>query len=505
MIKILLLSAGTNACYHVAKTLKEFFKNDFYIIGADINNEYLISGCHFLDKFYKVPPSKSPNYYNEILNILDLENADYILPIFDSDNIMFNSDNPDLLKRSVKSLGISSDTAKIYTDKLEMYKVLIQKGFAVPKIFDLEDIKDEEKYFIKPLKGAGSIGAKLSEGKDIKNMSDVSDILIQEVCEEPEYTVECFNYNGIFRAVTRERIASKAGVCVKTRIFNHSDLEKIAYRFSQEIKCPICYNLQFMRNSDGDFVITDVNLRLAGGMSLSAAAGWDEVCALAKILLNRSENDVFETLPEKIQPQYIVRAYTDIVTKFEKPVVAFDFDGTLLDSRQRHIAVLNDILEKYEISVDTQDLIEFKRMGKNNVDYLVSKNVPEQTAKQIQAQWIENIENDEYLVLDRLYPNAIELLEQYGQENDLILVSARKNVQGLLNQVKNLNIENYFMAIKAVNPCNSAAIRKAEILKEYNSRLMIGDTTSDAKAAELAGTTFLHVDTGFHSKELLTN
>ena len=102
-----------------------------------------------------------------------------------------------------------------------------------------------------------------------------------------EYTVECFNFNGNIRTITRERIASKAGVCTKTKIFNHIELEKIACDFAKKIKCPYCFNLQFMKNQNDEFVITDVNLRLAGGMSLSATAGWDEISALAKIMLDK--------------------------------------------------------------------------------------------------------------------------------------------------------------------------------------------------------------------------
>lgn len=501
MVRLLLLTCGTNACYHFAKTIKEKFKEDFYIVGADINEEYLIPTCNYLDNFYKVPYSSSPNYYETILEICRNEKIDYILPSFDSDQKFFYPENKNLLNINVKSLSSKFETLKVYDDKDKMNSFLNSNGFLTPEIFDYAKIENEKKYFIKPKNGVGSIGARVEIGINIKNIPNAQDFLIQEICLEPEYTVECFNFNGNIRTITRERITSKSGVCTKTKIFNHPELEFITQEFAKKINCPYCFNLQFMRNSNGKYVVTDVNLRLAGGMSLSAAAGWDEVSALAKIMLNKSEDEILKTLPEIIQPQFVVRAYTDIITKIEKPTVAFDFDGTLLDSRRRHQVVLDDILKYFSISLDTSDLIDFKRNIKNNIDYLISKQVDEKLAKKIQSKWIENIEKDEYLSLDILYDNTVALLEKYYNEYDLILVTARNNKKGLQNQIDKFDLRKYFKEIYVVNSEKNTSELKAEILRERNVIKFIGDTLSDKKAANVAKVKFEHFDKGFHSKE----
>lgn len=502
--RILLLSAGTNACYHVAKTLKEKFQNDFYIIGADINEQHLIPTYNYLDKFYKVPYSYSANYYETILNICNEEKVDYILASFDTDQKLFYPENPDLINLGTKSLTTGSNVLKFYEDKEKMNSFLNSLGFKTPKVFNTDEVESDKKYFIKPKNGVGSIGAKVVIGKDIINLED-SSFLIQELCTEPEYTVECFNYNGHQKTITRERIASKAGVCTKTKIFNYFELEKITKNFAQRVSLPYCFNLQFMKNSNGDFVITDVNLRLAGGMSLSYASGWDEVSALAKVMLNKSEAEIFATLPDKIQSQYVVRAYTDIVTKVEKSIIAFDFDGTLLDSRKRHCAVLKDILKQYNINLDTSDLIEFKRGGKNNVSYLISKGIDEALSKEIQTKWIDNIEKEDYLDMDVLYEDAIENLEKYSKGNDLILITARNNKDGLQKQIDKFGLRKYFREIFVVDACQNTCVLKAEILTNENVSLMIGDTLSDFKASQISKINFCHYDEGFHKKELVNN
>ena len=503
MIRILFLSVGTNAAYHCIKTLKTKFSSDFYIIGADINEKYLISTCNYLDNFYKVPKSESKSYYTRILEILMQENIDFLFPILDIDQGLFNSNNNDLKSMGVRPFSIQENLWNSYQSKDNMNNLLNSYGFLTPKSYSLNEIQSNEQYFIKSKKGFGSIGARIATGKDIHNINNIDDYLIQEICIGPEYTIECFNYHNITRTVTRERIEAKAGVCTKTKVFNHIELESIVKEFAKKINCPYCFNLQFMKNSIDQFVITDVNFRFAGGMSLAYAAGWDEVSALANIMLNKSEDEVLATVPEKIQTQYIVRAYSDIVTKIDNPTIAFDFDGTLLDSRNRHGIVLKDILNKFNIDIDVSDLIEFKRNNKNNIDYLTSKGVEENLAKEIQIQWIENIEKEEYLTLDILYNNTIEILEKYSKENDLILITARNNKVGLQNQIDKFNLRKYFKEIYIVNSNKDISINKAEILKNENVAKFFGDTLSDKKAADIAGIEFEHFNDGFHSKEII--
>ena len=501
MMRLLLLSAGTNACYHIAKVLKEKFSHDFYLVGADINEQYLIPTSQYLDKFYKVPYTNDPKYYDTIINICDKEKINYLLPSFDADQKLFYPENKDLQKLGIFSFGTSNQTLGIYSDKIKMYKYLSEKGFLLPKRYEVQDIEDDKEYFIKPINGVASIGARKESGAEIKTLKDSQNYIIQEICSEPEYTLECFTFQKKFSAICRERIAAKAGVCVKARVFKNPELEKIAQKFIKVVKTPYYFNLQFMKNEQSQYVITDINLRTAGGMSLSYAAGWDEVSALARIMLKKSAEEVFVSLPQNLPEQYVIRAYTDIVTKTERPVVAFDLDGTLLDSRKRHQVVMDDVLKKFNLTLDTSDLVGFKRQGKNNVDYLISKGIDEKLAKEIQKKWIENIEQPEYLKGDKLYSDALQLLDEYGQANDLILVTARNNADGVYGQLKDLGLKKYFKEIFVVPTGAAASEEKANILRKEVVSLMVGDTASDAKSARLAGVSFKFHENGFHSKE----
>lgn len=492
MIRLLLLTCGTNACFHIAKTLKEKFPADFVIIGTDINKKWEIASCNYLDAFYRSPYSSDPSYYDFILNICKNEKIDYLLPSFDCDQFLFYPENKDLHNLNVKSLGVSKKTIDcFYTDKNKVNDFYARNGIPVPKTYNFNQLEADKEYFIKPKNGVGSVGAKKASKKDI--LDDT--YLIQEVCEPPEITLECFYDGKRLATVARKRIEAKNGVCTKAKLFHSEKLENIARRITTLLPLPYCFNFQFMKNTKGDFVVTDTNLRFAGGMSLSYCAGWDEVSAVAKILLNRP--NIFETLENIAGEKYVVRAYTDILTKTTRKKIAFDLDGTLLDSRKRHSFVMDDVLKKFGINIDTSDLVSFKSKGKNNVDFLCKKGLEKTLAEQIQKQWIQNIENEHYLKNDILYENVFSMLSKLSKNNDLYLLTARQDECAAIKQIKTLGIYDFFEEVIVVSPAN-ASENKSRKLTENNISEFIGDTISDYNAAKSSGIDFYAVRHGFN-------
>lgn len=500
-IKILLLSCGTNACYHIAKILKQKFADFFYIVGCDINKKWLIPTCNYLDSFYQSPYSSDEDYYEFILNICQTENIKWILPSFDNDQFLFSSDNQDLKRLGIQSFAINS-SLDFYHNKELTNDYLKAIGIPVPKRFSKENVDDETEYFTKPLHGVGSIGISKRYGSDIKQYDNLN-CVIQELCFEPEYTLECFLYNKKIYSVARERIDSKSGVCTKTRIFQNKNLERFAYRLAEKTKLPHIFNMQFMHNQQGKYVCTDLNLRPAGGMSLSYAAGWDEVSSLANIMLGQDEETITASVDKKIPEQYIIRHYEDIVTKKVRKRIAFDLDGTLLNSKKRHEIVMADILTSHGINISTSDLIPFKSSGKNNIAWLLSKGVMETEAEKINEEWITLIEKTEYLKLDKLYPDTINVLKQLCTDSDLFLITARKNKNSALRQIKNSGISQYFTDIFVVETCSETPILKALELKKHQISHIIGDTESDCKAASIAGCKFCAVSHGFRNTDYL--
>lgn len=501
-VTLLLLTCGTNACYHVSKRLKECFGDRIRIVGTDINKEWMISTGPSLDAFYQCPLSADQTYYPFIKDICAKEHVDYIMPSFDADQRLFYKGNPELDALGVTSLGISEKLLKIYASKEATNEFLISHQLPTPKCYRLEEIDTDKEYFCKPRNGVGSIGARKMKGSEIIALHD-PDLMIEEICHEPEVTLECFNFSGQVFTVARERLGISKGVCTKTRVYHDEYLTSIAQKFAECIELPYIFNLQFMKGGDGDWKITDVNLRTAGGMSLSYAAGWDEVKALGKIMLG--EANVIVSVDKKVKEQYIIRAFTDIVTKQVEKRIALDLDGTLLDSRRRHRVVMDYVLSEKNIFLDTSDLLSYKADGKNNLSWLRHKGVDEEVASEINNRWIDLIEQDDFLDEDVLYPDTIRILNSLSKDNMLILLTARNNREGVMKQVERLGIKQYFDEICVVETSKQTPLLKSKILSDKNINEFHGDTESDMEAALHAGCQFYATTRGFRSINFWNN
>ena len=157
------------------------------------------------------------------------------------------------------------------------------------------------------------------------------------------------------------------------------------------------------------------------------------------------------------------------------------------------------ILKLESINIDISDLISYKRNGKTNVDFLISKGVPSEKAKKIQALWIDKIESSEALSQDMLYPETIDLLKQYSGWT-IILITARKNKYGVEETLQRLNLKSFIHKTYVIDPTSDVAKEKANVLIQEKALLFHGDTFSDYQASRLADIDFIYHENGFHNK-----
>jgi len=307
----MVLSAGTASALHLIKTAKKNFSDYFEIFACDTNPDFLIPASKFADKFIQVLPFTSPDYYSQILNLISKNKIDILIPFFDADIKFFYGANPDLKKLNTLSTAPLQKVLGVYENKLLMNNFLAKNSFKVPQLFSKESLIPDKNYFVKPINGVGSKGAKVLSGKEILDMNTES-YLLQEVCLPEEITIEIFSGKNNFKTVCRERLETKAGVCSKGKVFYDAEFHNLALKLAKAIKLPYMSNIQVMKNSNNEWVITDVNLRLAAGTGLCAAAGWDMCSAM---LLELCENPPAspEFLPEITTPKYVVRTFEDIV------------------------------------------------------------------------------------------------------------------------------------------------------------------------------------------------
>lgn len=185
--------------------------------------------------------------------------------------------------------------------------------------------------------------------------------------------------------------------------------------------------------------------------------------------------------------------------------IAFDFDGTIVDCSKRQIAAAERaLLEVYETPCKLPRFWEAKRTGATTLGALIISGIHPDVAKNVDAVWRSIIESDTLLAIDRPFPRIISTLSRLKEQGtQLYLLSARKRPEALLNQLETLNLANQFVEISVVDP-QLVIQEKSQKLLSWKPDLYVGDSETDAEAAELSDTRFASVSSGQRSEQYLT-
>lgn len=182
--------------------------------------------------------------------------------------------------------------------------------------------------------------------------------------------------------------------------------------------------------------------------------------------------------------------------------VVFDFDGTLLNSRERHVIVLKDCLRFFGIfDANLDEYMIYKADGNSTYAFLCNKlMLSEDLADKISKRWISMIELDSYLAKDSLYMDAIDTLQYCSSIAELYLLSARSNGEELYRQVERMGLRDYFCEVICVSP-RHATTEKINVLRRIKPCVIVGDTEVEYQAAQEVGISCYLLNRGFRSKE----
>ena len=175
----------------------------------------------------------------------------------------------------------------------------------------------------------------------------------------------------------------------------------------------------------------------------------------------------------------------------------FDLDGTLIDSTERHWRLMESILAGHGIRCDNDfaaDYMYYKSSGNSGKSYLTDVMcLDPDTAETIQKEWIESIEDEEWLMYDRLYDDALPTLNRLT--GSILFLTIRENRDGLIKQLKDLGLDKYRLEVL------SHKDKKSDVLiKIQGEVLMTGDTEIDLAAAKEAHCGFYMLNRGFRNK-----
>ena len=188
------------------------------------------------------------------------------------------------------------------------------------------------------------------------------------------------------------------------------------------------------------------------------------------------------------------------------PPVAFDLDGTLIDNRERQVAVAAAVLAEHGIQDFVGDRFwELKRGGSNTGKALTALGLDRSLADAVHTEWWKRIEDAEWLRLDRMLPGATRALElARAAGHPAVVVTGRRDESAAGSQVSALGLEPLVDRVFVVDPAQ-ATVAKARILGDLEAVGFVGDSETDADAAAAAGVAFAAVSTGQRDASFLAS
>lgn len=190
-------------------------------------------------------------------------------------------------------------------------------------------------------------------------------------------------------------------------------------------------------------------------------------------------------------------------------IYIFDLDGTIINSSDRHLILLNRLFDKYglsDLSDKTSQYLNYKADGYSTKQYLSQVlNIDDERISIINSEWISHIEDSDLLEYDYLYADAKLILEELSKNSIIYFVTSRKNTQNTINELNKFDIIQYAEHIYITNPKNGFE-GKSVIFQKIKGKndektIVVGDTEIDYQAAKQNNLDSYLLNRGFRSKK----
>ncbi len=188
----------------------------------------------------------------------------------------------------------------------------------------------------------------------------------------------------------------------------------------------------------------------------------------------------------------------------EKKVKLFiDFDGTLVDSRERLYNLFQFLVPSSNYTFD--EYWERKKKGVSHKLILIQEfNYSEEKSQDFHSSWMNLIEKPEWIRFDKPYSDVTKkLIELKSAGNSLILVTARQFPDVLNEQLVKFDWTYLFDQVLVTKQSKTKVeLIRAAIDPEKND-WFIGDTGKDIETGKELGIKTAAVLTGFLSRTVL--
>lgn len=286
---VLITSVGGLTGVFLSKHLKKY--SNVNIIGIDMSET--VASKQWIDSFFVVPPSQSQEYMDKVIDIVEKESVNVIIPVSSYDMNAFSEEEAFPKEIREKLLIMDGRIHKLLHNKETCYGYLSRQGISTPVIYE----KEATSYpcILKPKEGTGSKNTVVIENdKDLLYWSyKVKEYILTEYLEGNEYTVDCLfdkkGYSVGYNVRQRSKVSGGGAVICKNTTQYDERVERIIEILERTgvLKGPV--NFQFKEKKNGELCVFDFNTRFAsGGLPLTVAAGFDIPYLMIKMIVGEN-------------------------------------------------------------------------------------------------------------------------------------------------------------------------------------------------------------------------
>ncbi len=184
--------------------------------------------------------------------------------------------------------------------------------------------------------------------------------------------------------------------------------------------------------------------------------------------------------------------------------IFIDLDGTLLDVSKRSYKVYKEIVKELRGTALSKNDYWLLKKNKSSIEKLLKfSNLSKKLSKTYEKEFLTRIELIENLALDILIKHSDKTLRTLHKENDLYLISLRKNRKGATDQLAKIGLKKYFKFLLIGSSKNKTNKFRTKIKNSFD--IVIGDTEADILAAKELGIVSIAVLSGIRTKKILKN
>lgn len=277
---VLLTGAGGAAVPGLVRRLQTL---GYRVLAGDMDLN--APGLYTADQGFIIPAGGSPEFLPAVRKICQNENVDAFIPLVDEELLS----SFELAQEGIVVLLPQREFTRICLDKFVLTEKLHALGIRAPRtrlasaMFHGLDFP----VVVKPRQGRGSRGLGIIHTpEDLERFIAHSsyspeELLIQDCIEGVEFTVSVVVWrDGSVQAVVPKEIVSKKGITRLAVTRFHPEIEEVCKTIQEKMRADGPFNVQLILDSHNVPFIFEINPRFSTSISLTLAAGVDELGVL---------------------------------------------------------------------------------------------------------------------------------------------------------------------------------------------------------------------------------